>query len=422
MAQKKKRGILDKFMLGSEKSEGFARASLPSNRWELFWDIFKGSFFKIIGINLLIIIFCIPLAIMLFFKTLVESGYGMLYPFSQGFGVGYGSLPELSGLAESVVFQSNAISYLLMPLMLVIAGIGIAGGAYVIRNLIWTEGVFVTNDFWHGIKKNFKQIAVVLLVYGVVFYVSTLAISLSDMQIATSQGGTWLFVVSKVVFIVVLFTLTIMTLHMITMAVTYETTILGLFKNSLYFTIGLLPQNIFFIVLGLIPYLISLIGGLIGFIGGAIIFVFGIAYFLLVWTNFCQWSYDKFVNDKIGAKKYKGIYKKIKQSDSQALKQYNQQVAIAELSAINRRPVKPITDDELTIAELPTSFNRADIERLNQSKQAIYEDHERYVEMHTPKTDAQKTLKQAEIEKVKSERDKRIEKAKQELAKRNKNN
>ena len=38
--------------------------------------------------------------------------------------------------------------------------------------------------------------------------------------------------------------------------------------------------------------------------------------------------------------------------------------------------------DELTLAELPESFSRKDIEKLNESKRAIYEDHAKYVEEH----------------------------------------
>ena len=55
MAQKKKRGLIDRLLMGSEKSEGYARASLPSNRWELFWDIFKGRFWKLVIVNLLVL-------------------------------------------------------------------------------------------------------------------------------------------------------------------------------------------------------------------------------------------------------------------------------------------------------------------------------------------------------------------------------
>ncbi|MBQ8427148.1 MAG: hypothetical protein IJX16_05255, partial [Clostridia bacterium] len=69
MAQTKKRSLVERMMLGREKSEGYARASLPSNRWELFWDIFKGRFWKIVIINLLMILFFIPLFLLLFFRS-----------------------------------------------------------------------------------------------------------------------------------------------------------------------------------------------------------------------------------------------------------------------------------------------------------------------------------------------------------------
>ena len=107
MAGKNKRSLMDRFLLGSEKSEGYARASLPSNRWELFWDIFKGSFFKLALINLLILIFCIPFALLLVLRYMSIASYGIMYPFSQVFGVGYGALPSMVGLSESIVYQTN---------------------------------------------------------------------------------------------------------------------------------------------------------------------------------------------------------------------------------------------------------------------------------------------------------------------------
>lgn len=419
MAKRKSGGFLDKFLLGKEKSEGYARASLPSNRWELYWDILKGSFFKIVGINLLILLFCLPLIFALFFKDAMVQAYGAIYPFSQSFGVGYGALPDVSGLVENVQLQANTLIFILMPVLMLIAALGFAGGAYVMRNMVWTEGIFVANDFWHGIKRNFKQIAIVMVVYGIVFYLTIMGISTSNVQIATNSQLAWLFTISKGISYVILVIFTMMTLHMITLAVTYETSLIALFKNSLLFTIGLFPQSVFFIVLGLIPYFITLLGGIFLVIGVLCILFFGLANFFLIWTNFCQWSYDKFINEKIGVKTNKGIYVKSKDVESGALKQYNQQKALAELAALNRRPVKPITDDELQVVELPTSYTRADLERLNQSKQAIYDDHERYVAEHTVDKDSVlKSEDLLELERQNIEREKRIEKAKKELAKR----
>ena len=419
MAQKKKRSLMDRFLLGSEKSEGYARASLPSNRWELFWDIFKGSFFKLILVNLLILIFCIPFVALLIFRYMSISSYGIIYPFSQSFGIGYGALPSMVGLSESIVYQTNLMVLVLMPITFLIAAVGISGGAYVIRNMVWTEGIFVANDFWHGIRKNFKQISIVLLIYSCILYFSLVTVALCDLQIETDAPNQWIFVASKIMSLTFIVTLTIMTLHMITMSVTYEVTLRALIKNSFLFTIGLLPQNLFFIVLGLIPYLITLLGQFFSLIGTLIIIAFGVAYFLLIWTDFCQWGYDRFVNDKVpGAQKNKGIYAKVGKDEAASLKEYKKQIALAERSSLSSKPIKPITDDELKIAELPTSFNRADIEKLNQSKQAIYEDHERYVKEHISDPEFQKNEQDIEYEKQQEERQKRIEKAKKELSKR----
>ncbi|MBO5068558.1 MAG: hypothetical protein J6C62_09230, partial [Clostridia bacterium] len=136
-------------------------------------------------------------------------------------------------------------------------------------------------------------------------------------------------------------------------------------------------------------------------------------------TDYSQWIYDRYVNDKVpGAQKNRGIYEKIKESDSAALRQYSQQIALTQRSSLNSKPIKPITDDELKVAELPTSFNRSDLEKLRASKQAIYEDHARYVEEHKNDPEFQPTEAELQAKKNSEEREKRIEKAKKELSKR----
>ena len=423
MAKKNKRGLLDRLMMGSEKSEDFARASLPSNRWELFWDIFKGRFGKLIIINLLVFLFCLPFIALLLFRTMSISAYGTTYPFSQGFGVGYGAYPTMAGWSESIVFMVNATLLIFTPVAFFIAAIGIAGGAYVIRNMVWTEGIFVANDFWRGIRKNFKQILIVLLMYSLVFYITFLAISLSDKNLAQGMPYAWIYNVIKVIAYVLIIIFSVMTLHMITMSVTYNLKLRHLIKNSFVFTFALLPNNVLFLFLGAIPFLLLLFDGFLMIIGMLLIFLMGFSHFLLVWTNYCQWGYDKFLNDKVkGAQKNKGIYAKVKGDNSEALKRYKEQLAMVKPSSLSTKPIKPITDEELTLADLPTSFSRRDIEKLNESRRVLYEDHEKYIEEH--KNDAKFTQggQDAEVEKIRLEREKRIEKAKRELAKRKRNN
>ncbi len=419
MAQKKKGGLINRLIMGSEKSEGYARASLPSNRWELFWDIFKGRFWKLVVINLLMLVFFLPLFALLFMRNIAVINYGSIGPFAQGFGVGYQAVTSLVGYSQSIMIEVNLISLLFLPIAVVIAAIGVAGGAYVIRNMIWTEGIFVANDFWRGIKQNVGVMIVIGMIYSIVFYLSEIALSFSDLMLATGSAPGWVMVVSKVATYIVLVLYSIMTFHMITMCVTYKLKFRQLLKNTFLFTIGLFLQNIFFLFLGLLPIVFILIGSIFSMIGYILLILFFFSYCLLVWTDFCHWAYDKFINDKVpGAQKNRGIYEKVKESDSESLKKYRDQLAMGVRSSLNSKPIKPITDDELKLAELPQSFNRNDIEKLNESRRILYEDHERYVEEHKNDPEFQPTEEEKAMEKDRLEREKRIEAAKKELSKR----
>ncbi len=418
---KKKGGLIQRLIIGSEKSEGYARASLPSNRWELFWDIIKGRFGKLVIINLLMLLFFIPLFLLLFFHYSAMISYGASAPFGQGFGVGYQAPQSLVGFPETIAFNVNLIVYLLLPVAFMVAAVGISGGAYVIRNMVWTEGIFVANDFWRGIKQNIKQMLLVAVLYSVFFYGFTLSVSLANKMIVEGVGKAWLLVASKVVSYIVLVFVSIMVAHMITMIITYKVTLRQLFKNSFIFTIGLLPHNIVFIAAGLLPMVFLLFSGFLAVIGYILIIFFAFSFFMLVWTDYCQWIYDK-INDKVpGAQKGRGMYAKVKESDSKALQQYRAQLVRAGRSSLNSKPIKPITDDDLQLAELPSSFNRNDIEKLNESRQMLYDDHARYVEEHKNDPEFQKTEEEIQLEKEEKEREMRIAKAKKALEGKNRN-
>ena len=420
MAKKGLKGLVNRLIEGKEKSEGYARASLPSNRWELFWDIFKGRFGKLVIINLLMLLFFLPLFALIFYRYITIMGYGLAYPFAQGFGVGYQAPFSMVGYSENIIFNVNTAVYILMPIALMIAAIGVSGGAYVIRNMVWTEGTFVSNDFWRGISLNYKKILVISLLFSVMFYVTFCVNALFDQLVAVGQAAPWLITIVKIITYFVFGFYSVMTAHMITMTVTYDYKLRHLFKNSFLFTLGLLPHNVFFGLLALLPFILLTIGGIITVLIGVAIILVGFSYVMLIWTDFSQWAYDNYINERIGAKKNRGIYEKVNNNATdEAIKKYRQQVAIANYSALSSRPVKPITDDELQLAELPTSFSRSDIQKLNQSRQAIYEDNERYIAEHKKEFEAINEEKKSASE-LEEERQKRIEKAKRELAKRKK--
>ena len=96
MAKGKIGGLINRMIMGSEKSEGYARSTLPSNRWGLFWDILKGSWTRLLGVNLLILLFFIPLVLVLVYNQAYASYVGGNTPFSQNIGIGYPVIPDMT--------------------------------------------------------------------------------------------------------------------------------------------------------------------------------------------------------------------------------------------------------------------------------------------------------------------------------------
>ena len=113
--------------------------------------------------------------------------------------------------------------------------------------------------------------------------------------------------------------------------------------------------------------------------------LFAFAWALLVWLDFAQWLFDKFINPKIeGAKVNRGIYGKEgadEATESQAQLEYKRVLLSQGKSQLVARPIKPI-DDSLQVYELPQAFTREDLKRLRESKKNIAEDTQAYAEEH----------------------------------------
>ncbi len=390
MAQQKK-GFITRMLEGKERSEEYARSTLPTNRWQLFWDIFKGNFGKIVKVNLLIVIFFIPMLLVLMVNGLLQEANGISYPFGANLAVGYPAYPTQQGISEWLVMQGNIMLYIGLIISMFIASVGLAGGMYVIRNMVWTEGIFVGNDFWRGVKLNYKNALQTTLFFTVILFLCGMLINVSDLALATgnisktqkvflhiSQGTSYLFITLAA----------LMTFWMIALGVNYQLNFTTMVKNAFLMTIGTLPQTIFFGVLALLPFALLLINQpALLMLVIMVIVLFAFAYALLVWLDFAQWVFDKYINPKIeGAKVGRGIYSKdggspIMEGDSETAVEYRRTILEYGRSRLVARPIKPI-DDSLEIYELPEAFTREDLKRLRESKQTIAEDTEAYAEEH----------------------------------------
>ncbi len=390
MAQQKK-GLITRLLEGKERSEEYARSTLPTNRWQLFWDVFKGNFGKIFKVNILILIFFIPLVAVILLGGVYEDSMGIIYPFGASLGVGYPAAPDTKGLSEFLTVQSDLMLGLGIIVTAIIASVGLAGGMYVVRNMVWTEGIFVGNDFWRGVKLNYKNALQTALFFCVILLLGKLTANFASFTLV--QGGISTFQrvmlnISKVTSYVLIALAAMMSFWMLALGVNYKMSFLQMLRNAFLMTIGTLPQTIFFGALALLPVLLFFIGwSFLTVIAVFMFLLFGLSYALLVWLDFAQWVFDKYINPKIqGAKVGRGVYNKdgtsaLTGDDSAASIEYQRMILSHGRSRLVARPIKPI-DDSLQVYDLPASFTREDLKRLRESKQSIVEDTEAYAEEH----------------------------------------
>ncbi len=341
--------------------------------------------------NLLVFITLIPVILILVFRWIVVGSQGLVGPFGGGFGAGYPALPNISGAAEEMIFGTDLLFYgLLIPAM-VIAGLGISGGMYIIRNMIWTEGIFVANDFLRGIKRNFWNVLEAVLIFSVLLFFAKTMGNLADWLVVRGVPNSGWLVASKVIGYIFVALAILICLWMISLGVNYKQGPWQLFRNAVVMTFGTFPQTVFFAALALWPIILALFtSGVVMIVALVLILFIALSYAMLVWMDYCQWAFDKFINPNMGVATGRGLYDKNKTGkdaqkdgnmESAAMREYKRQIVAMGKSKLVCRPIKPI-DDDLEIYQLPESFSREDLQKLRESKQKVVDDVEAYEAEH----------------------------------------
>ena len=145
----------------------FTEEDLPHNRFQVFFDIVKIRYDVLFKTALVLFLTIIPLVIALFTRNV------MLGKLDDALING-----ELTSEAyRSSVFQLQSIFVFIEVFCLLLFSIPISGLIRVYRLLTFYDGLIFLNDFFQGIKDNFKQVFVVFLIDSLAFIVSKIAIT-----------------------------------------------------------------------------------------------------------------------------------------------------------------------------------------------------------------------------------------------------
>lgn len=387
MAEK---GLYTRMLEGCEQNGEGTRRSPSKSRYQVFKDIFKEHLKEVSLINLLILIFFIPLIIVLVISSIYAQGNAIFYPFGANLGIGYPAMPDLQGTSEWLSFQSGLYTCFGILLASVVASVGLAGGMYSVRNLIWTEGRFVAKDFWRGVKLNYKNALQTALFFCTVLLLTVTEVNVAEFNIAMGTGNVIWLRISQVTCYVLLAVVALMALWMISFGVTYKTTFFGMLKNSFLLMVGTIIQTIFFAVIALLPFALFFIGNFGEFLSTialTLMLLISFSFSLLVWLSFTQWVFDRFIAPKTqSANSNNDAYDKdgslrLTGDDSATVLEYQRAIVAEGKSRILSTPVKPIQDN-MEVYELPSVFTREDLRKLQESKDALKADAEAYAKEH----------------------------------------
>ena len=217
----------------------------------LFGELLWRKLWKYIKLSLLYFATCIPTIVLI---TL----FGM-YAFSGQAGANpddaYGwFLSSIMLALFSVVFFSGSPTH--------------AGFAYILRNFVRQEHVWLWSDFWDRTKQNLKQaIAVYIIDLAVNF---CLIISLNFYYSKLINGAETVYIVMSALFLLVTMLYAMMHDYIWTMMVTIDLSIKNLYKNAALFTLLGLGKN--FISFALRIVLFAIVFGYLHTIAGYILY------------------------------------------------------------------------------------------------------------------------------------------------------
>ncbi len=258
-----------------------------------FFTCFGHNFSKLTLVNIFFVLGNFPL----FFMIAALSGFSKverMIPLSDLFQNLFGIMaahPDATP-AQMSMFAVEGMQYqTLVPTTLtyILYGVGLltlftfgivnVGTAYILRNMVKEEPIFVWADFWYAVKRNWRQ----ALIFGMID-AAVCSILIYNIYAMLYNAGTFLlslvFWANVVLFLLFFF----MRYYMYVQMVTFDLSIMKLIKNSLYFSLLGLKRN-FVALIGILLVLLLEIMFIFAF-GGVFISIAVIAPLALLFSMF----------------------------------------------------------------------------------------------------------------------------------------
>lgn len=169
--------------------------------------------------------------------------------------------------------------YVLVSLPVITGGLAEAGLTFVTRNYVREKNVFLPEDFFSTIKKNWKQALGMQIIDIVALIFIGVALWFYGAPLFTEEGGGFISMLLFAVMLLITFTWRVMRYFVYMQMITFRMTLKQIIKNSLKFVVIAIKQNL---LISLILLLVYAVLGLIGFV----LYPLSLAIVLIIWVLF----------------------------------------------------------------------------------------------------------------------------------------
>ena len=282
--------MMNNFYYGKSGKGDFNKEDLPTNRWQLFWEMLRVRFSALIRLNLMYVVAWLPTMIVIMIGAM-SLLTGMATEDGQ-------VVDNVLELAQSILFSTLV---LLIPCV-TITGIVTPGVAYVTRNWSRDEHAFIWSDFKDAVKENWKQGLVLSLVTSLVPLIVYTCWNFYG-SLASTQSAVMIVPQVLVLMVGVIWYLALTYMH--PLIVSYKLKLKDVLRNGVLLAIARLPMSVGIRLLHCVPMAIGV--GLAFFVSPMYCVLGLFAYYLIIGfslSRFVTASYtnavfDRFINSKI---------------------------------------------------------------------------------------------------------------------------
>lgn len=300
--------FMNNYYYGKSGKGDYTKDDLPTNRWQLFWEMLRTRLSGLCRLNLMYMLIWLP--------TMIVLMMGVTSMFS-GLTTEEGEIVENAGELLQSIVQGTLL--LLVP-CIGITGIATPGVAYVTRNWSRDEHAFIWSDFKDAVKANWKQSLPISLITGFL----PIAVYVGWTFYGDMSQTSALMALPQVLVLMVGIMWALAVTYMHPLIVSYQLRFRDVLRNAFIIAVARLPMSVGIRLLHCVPVVIAValamvvnpIYCMLGLF--AYYFLFGFAFSRFITASYTNGVFDKYINSRIeGAAVNRGLNTDVDDDDDE---------------------------------------------------------------------------------------------------------